>query len=169
MDPEGPPLGDSICSLDLPPMVGMVRRFFQLISASFIAAATISLALVMAIPAHAESLSESGTVLTDQRVNFSNADITRLIDLNGDTPSVTYVMAHTLGGKRMQRTNLGYWIPWSGDVDELIDNRFQASGDSLVYKVVSQDISGFMFPITFVLAYRVGETLKFGVFQVSPN
>ena len=150
-------------------MVGMVRRFSQLISASFLRAAIISLALAVVTSAHAESLSETGSVLTDQRVNFSNADITRSIDLNGDTPSATYVMAHTIGGKRVQRNNLGYWIPWSGDVDELIDNQFQASGDSLAYKIISQDISGFMFPITFVLAYRVGETLKFGGFQVSPN
>lgn len=125
--------------------------------------------LATAAAAHAESLSEAGTVLADQRVDFNNADITRSIDLNGDTPSATFVMAHTLGGKRLQRTNLGYWIPWNGDVDELIDNKFQANGGSLTYKIVSQDISGFMFPITFVLAYRVGETLKFGVFQVSPN
>ena len=150
-------------------MVGIVRRFSQRIDAYFLRAAIISFALAMATAAHAESLSETGTVLTDQHVNFSNANITRSIDLNGDTPSATYVMAHTLGGKRVQRTNLGYWIPWSGDVDELIDNQLQTSGDSLVYKIVSQDLSGFMFPITFVLAYRVGEALKFGVFQVSPN
>ena len=150
-------------------MVGMVRHFSKRSGASFLSAGIILFALAMVTAAHAESLSETGTVLSDQRVNFSNADITRSIDLNGDTPSATYVMAHTIGGKRVQRNNLGYWIPWSGDVDELIDNQFQASGDSLAYKIISQDISGFMFPITFVLAYRVGETLKFGVFQVSPN
>ena len=156
-------------------MVGMVRPLFQQSGSSF--CRTVTLALVIGMiamlsvhaPSHAETLSESGTVLADQLVDFSTADITRTIELGGDTPSSTYVMAHTTGGKHLQRTNLGYWIPWNGKVDELIDNKFQASGGTITYKIVSQDITDFMFPINFVLAYRVGSVLKFGVFQVSPN
>ena len=156
-------------------MVGMVRRLFQRFGSSFYKTVNLAFAigLIAMLSVHAqaraEALSETGTILSDQLVDFSNADITRTIEIGGDTPSATYVMAHTLGGKHLQRTNLGYWIPWNGNVDELIDNKFPVDGGTVTYKIVSQNISDFMFPITFVLAYRAGSTLKFGVFQVSPN
>ncbi len=152
-------------------MVGMVRRLFYQSGASFFRTAAFTLAILMIATggARAESLAETGAVLADILVDPEAADITRTIDLNGDTPTATYVMAHTTGGKSLQRTNLGYWIPWSGNVDELVDSQFEVSGGTLTYKIIDQDISSFMFPITFVVAYRTGSALKFGVFQASPN
>ena len=152
-------------------MVGLVRRFFRSFDMSWLKTAilTAAICLCMGQIALAESLSTAGSVLTDVSVDPTAADITRTIDLNGDTPIATYVMAHTTGGKSLQRTNLGYWIPWGGKVDALIDNGFQANGASVTYKLIDQDISSFMFPITFVVAYRTSSALKFGVFQVSPK
>jgi hypothetical protein len=152
-------------------MVGMVRRLFYQSGASFFRTAALAVAIIAIATsgARAESLADTGTVLTDVSVDPATADITRTINLNGDTPVATYVMAHTTGGKSLQRTNLGYWIPWSGNVDDLVDSKFEANAGSLTYKIIDQDISSFMFPITFVVAYSTGSALKFGVFQASPN
>ena len=130
---------------------------------------TAALFAVAAAMAQAETLSETGSRLSDVTIDPKSADITRSVSLNGDAPAATYVMAHGADGTTLMRNNLGYWEPWDGDLTQLIDNRFTAAGDNLTFKIVDQDISDRLFPIRIVIAYRTGETLKFGVFQVSPN
>ena len=119
--------------------------------------------------AHAETLSEAGSRLADVTIDPKAADITRSVTLGGDQPAATYVMAHGADGTRLMRNNLGYWEPWDGDLNKLVDNRFAASGGNLTFKVVDQDISDRLFPIRIVIAYRTADALKFGVFQVSPR
>ena len=122
-----------------------------------------------AAEAGAETLSEAGSVLADMAVNVVTAEITRTVDLAGDAPVATHVTAHVSNGTALQRTNLGYWVPWNGRVAELIDNHFAPSGTTLTFKILNEDISGQFFPITITLAYRTAVGLKFGVFQISPR
>ena len=120
-----------------------------------------------------EKLSTAGAALADVAVNpvvVATSGITRTIHLSGDTPTATFVTAHLPDGKHLQRSNLGYWLPWDGDVDKLIDNRLPLNGDGTVtFKVVKEDLSDKMFPIAVTLAYTVGEQVKFGVFQILPQ
>ena len=125
--------------------------------------------VVSPLPARAESLTVNGATLVDIVVDAANANIVRSIDLGGDVPLASYVMAHMPDGKSLQRTNLGYWIPWDGRTESLIDNGFVAGSGTLIFKVLRQDISDRFFPITIVLAYRTASNVKFGVFQVSPQ
>lgn len=121
----------------------------------------------------AEKLSTAGMALTDVAVNpaaVATSGVSRTIDLSGDIPTATFVTAHLPDGKHLQRSNLGYWLPWDGDVDSLIDNRLPLNGDGTVtFKVVKEDLSDKMFPIAVTLAYTVGEQVKFGVFQILPQ
>ncbi len=123
--------------------------------------------------AAAEKLTVAGAALADVTVNpatVATTGISRTIELSGDAPAATFVTAHLPDGKHLQRSNLGYWLPWDGDVDSLIDNRLPLNGDGTVtFKVVKEDLSDKMFPIAVTLAYTVGEQVKFGVFQILPQ
>lgn len=116
-----------------------------------------------------ESLTISGTALESVEVAPASANVSRTVALNGDAPTASYVMAHMPDGRTLQRTNLGYWQPWDGKLDSLLDNGFRAAGGNLTFKVLKEDISGRFFPITVTLAYRTGEQVKFGVFQIMPE
>ena len=119
--------------------------------------------------AAAESLTLYGARLENVAVAPASADLSRTVALNGDVPSAVYVTAHMPDGQSLQRTNLGYWQPWDGALDSLVDNGFRAAGGSLTFKILEEDISERFFPITVTLAYRVGEEVKFGVFQIMPE
>ncbi len=129
------------------------------------------IAVLVALPAtgFGQTLSASGAVLAGLTVNPASAQITYNVDLAGDVPSASYVMAHMPDGKSLQRNNLGYWLPWNGQLESLIDNKFVAAGNALTFKVIDQDIRDRMFPIRFVIAYRTASAFKFGVFEVSPQ
>lgn len=96
----------------------------------------------------------------------SRLDVT--IDLGGDVPTATYVIAHNPTNQALQRTNDGYWIPWDSKVASLVDNHFAPAGGKLTYKLVAEDLSGAFFPLSFTLAYRVGDEFKYGVIAVLP-
>ena len=135
-------------------------------------AAVLSLSFAAGAAA-AEKLTVAGAALADVTVNpatVATTGISRKIDLAGDAPTATHVTAHLPDGRHLQRSNLGYWLPWDGDVDSLIDNRLPLNGDGTVtFKVLKEDLSDKMFPIAVTLAYTVGEQVKFGVFQILPQ
>ena len=119
--------------------------------------------------AAAESLTVSGAALESVAVAPAAANVTGSVAMKGDAPTATYVMAHMPDGRTLQRTNLGYWQPWDGKLDSLVDNGFRAAAGDLTFKILEEDISGRFFPITVTLAYRTGEAVKFGVFQIMPE
>lgn len=88
------------------------------------------------------------------------------VPLGGDQPTATYVFARFGNNQPLQRTNEGYWIPWSGDRDTLIDNRLQPQGDSLTFKIADEDLSTAFLPVHFFVAYRVGSNFKYGSFSL---
>jgi len=116
-----------------------------------------------------ESLAVEGARLENVTLAPAAANVARTVALNGDAPTATYVVAHTPGGQALQRTNLGYWHPWDGDVRSLVDNGFRPAGGSLTFKILKEDLSARFFPIRVTIAYRVGEQVKFGVFQIMPE
>lgn len=116
-----------------------------------------------------DSLSEQGVSLSDVQVELGPIDLSRDIDLNGDVPVETYVAAFFSNGTALKRTNSGYWLDWDGNLDNLVDTRASAQNGNVNFKILKEDISDLILPATIMLAYRVGETFKFGVFQIMAN
>lgn len=117
----------------------------------------------------AQRLNTSGKRLANIIIDPRHVDIVRTIDLAGDVPLATYVMTHQAAGPSLQRTELGNWVPWDGHGESLIDNRFTSSNGRLTFEVIKGDLFDEFFPITFTIAYRTKEDLKFGIFQAMPN
>ncbi len=116
----------------------------------------------------AERLSTTGVRLANLFYDPAVEEFSVTIDLGGDTPEKVHVMARE-GGRLMQRSRNGYWLPWNGDVSRLRDAGFRPQGGMLTYKITAEDLSGRMFPLKFTLAYTVGGVMKFGVFQIMPK
>lgn len=119
----------------------------------------------------ADRLTEAGARLAPEMVaDPRKAVVTRIIDLQGDVPSATYLIARDMTNRMLQRTNDGYWIAWDSKLTSLIDNQIQPQNGKLTYKVFAEDISAAKFPLSVTLAYKVGNIVKYGVFpiQVAP-
>ncbi len=120
-------------------------------------------------PAGADVLTERGAELSPVSVTPTVAEVNRTVSLNGDVPLGTYVVSRISGLPLLQRNNLGYWVPWDGNPDTLIDNHFAPVGDQLTFKILKEDISEQFFPISFIISYRTAAGLKLGVFSVVPK
>ncbi len=116
-----------------------------------------------------KALTSEGVSLDTIKIDPGDADIIRTIDLAGDSPSATYVTRRTVSGLRQQRTPLGEWIPWDGNVEMLKDNGFPEAGGKMVFDIFHGDLSNEFFPVNFSVAYRTEAGLRFGVFQVIPH
>lgn len=115
----------------------------------------------------ADKLSATGARLDPEKVtDLTKVTITRTVELGGDLPTATYVIARGLTNQLLQRTNDGYWIPWDSQQSSLIDNKLTVQGGKLVYKVLSEDLSGALFPLSITLAYTADGAFKYGVFAV---
>ena len=106
-----------------------------------------------------------GTLFTDGPVD----DLRFTVALDGDVPSATHVWAVIGAAYRRQRTNDGYWVPWNGDPDSLIDNHFPVIDDRVVFKVLDEDIGADNMGVTISVGYRSGDVLKYGIFGIIPN
>lgn len=119
----------------------------------------------------ADRLTPTGARLAPEVVaDPRKALVTRVVDLQGDVPSATYLIARDMSNRMLQRTNDGYWIAWDSKLTSLIDNQIQPQSGKLTYKVFAEDISAAKFPLSVTLAYKVGNVVKYGVFpiQVTP-
>jgi hypothetical protein len=114
----------------------------------------------------ADSLGAQGVVLTSPIPATATQPLSFTVKLNGDQPSATYVFARFSNNRPMQRSAEGYWVPWSGNAADLIDNKFTPRDDKVVFKIIDENISAAFLPVQFFVAYRVGTTLKFGSLMV---
>ncbi len=106
-----------------------------------------------------------GTLFTDGPVD----DLRFTVALDGDVPTATHVWAVIGAAHRRQRTNDGYWVPWNGDPDSLIDNRFPVIDDRVVFKVLDEDIGDDNHGVTVAIGYLSGGILKYGLFGIIPE
>lgn len=136
----------------------------------FFAGPTALLAVVfLAATARAEpvTLSEQGTRLAPVEVVKNTVSVAFEIALGADSPTASYVSARTGDGTVMQRTNLGYWVPWDGRLDQLIDNHAPVAGGVMSVKVFKdEDLSDELFPIRLTIAYETASSFKFGVVEL---
>jgi hypothetical protein len=103
---------------------------------------------------------ESGGELDDLRLSVNSG---------GDAVVSTHVWAVIGGSELRQRTANGYWVPWSGDTADLIDNGFETKNGVIEFKLVDGSIAADNQGITFVVGYRAGGALKYGALGVVPN
>ena len=130
-----------------------------------------ALLIATAAPADetAHVLTEEGTRLGILYTSGKVDDLRFTVDLNGDQPAATYVWATVGSNNRRVRTNEGYWLPWTGDTADLIDNRFPAKDGKVTFKVLDEDIGGDNHGVTIRIGYKVGDTLKYGIFGILPK
>jgi hypothetical protein len=128
------------------------------------------LALSVGAASAGDALTVQGALLSQVKVTPSSAVVARTVDLvAGEVVTATFVTMRTPDGKYLQRNADGYWLPWGGARDALINNGFQAAGSALTFKVLKQDISSLSFPLTVSIAYQSSAGFKFGVFEVLPQ
>ncbi len=106
-----------------------------------------------------------GTLFSDGMVD----DLRLTVALDGDRVIATYVYAQIAAAELRQRNNDGYWVPWDGGRDSLIDNRFPVDGDRVVFKLLDEDIGVDNQGVSIIIAYQTASAFKFGVFGVLPN
>lgn len=146
------------------------RRGRSLFRRLLVAVALAHAAIGAAPAAAADVLSQDGTILANIRIEPAQADVSRTINLQGDVPLASYVIARQHSTNLLlQRNNLGFWVPWNGDPSTLIDNRFVAQGGALTFKLLKEDLSAALFPLTVILAYRTASGLKYGQFEIEPR
>jgi hypothetical protein len=137
-----------------------------------VGATAAALFLIPALLAAAEAeytLSEKGTRLGILYTSGKVDDLRFTVNLGGDQPSATYVWA-TIGSSHLRvRTNEGYWLPWNGDPESLIDNHFPVEDGKVTFKVLDQDIGIDNHGVTIRIGYKVGDTLKHGFFGIIPK
>jgi hypothetical protein len=121
------------------------------------------------VPAFAgDTLSDKGVRLTAVSVSPGAQDIRRSVDLGGDQPIASYVTARSPAGAMLMRTRQGYWLPWSGRSEELIDTGVTATGGTLEFKILKEELAAAHLPITVSIGYRTAAGLsKFGTFDIT--
>ena len=113
------------------------------------------------------TLTKLGAILPPVLVNAENVSLDVKVNVENEEPTSTFVTAHTASGSVLQRNNLGYWIPWSGRLDELINNFSSQTGNELLIKVLKgENMSTEMFPIRITIGYETSSGLKFGVLEL---
>ena len=109
-----------------------------------------------------------GSVLPNMTIDANRASLSIQVDVGDDVPLETHITAHTPAGNVMQRTNLGYWVPWSGKLVDLVNNFSPMLRNKINFKIFKDDnLSKELFPIKIMVAYRTASELKFGVFDLA--
>ena len=109
-----------------------------------------------------------GSVLPNMTIDANRASLSIQVDVGDDVPLETHITAHTPAGNVLQRTNLGYWVPWSGKLVDLVNNFSPMRRNKINFKIFKDDnLSQELFPIKIMVAYRTASELKFGVFDLA--
>ena len=113
------------------------------------------------------TLTKLGAILPPVLVNAENVSLDVKVNVENEEPTSTFVTAHTASGSVLQRNNLGYWIPWSGKLHDLINNFSNQTGNELLIKILKEEnMSNEMFPIRITVGYETSSVLKFGVLEL---
>ena len=147
------------------------RRLGGGVGRTCLALAAAVVCMLLAAPGQAAEyrLTEKGAMLGTLLSNGKVDDLRLTVALDGDRVIATYVYAQIAAAELRQRTNDGYWVPWNGGRDSLIDNRFPVDGDRVVFKLLDEDIGVDNQGVSIIIAYQTASAFKFGVFGVIPN
>ena len=127
-------------------------------------------ALLIATPAPA---GETAYVLTEKGTNLGILytegkvdDLRFTVSLQEDKPTATYVWVTVGSNDRRVRTNEGYWLPFNGHPESLVDNHFPITDGTVTFKVLDENISADNHGVNISIGYKVGDTLKYGTFAI---
>lgn len=127
-------------------------------------------ALMLGQVASAEDLrlSDSGTFLG--RVSSEDIDTAIQVTVNlwGDEPVATYVMARFQNNTPQHRIQNGEWVPWNETTADLVDSGIGLNPDgTLTFVLVNKDLSMDFLPVVFTVAYAIEDgSLKSGYMVV---
>ncbi|MFY7961015.1 MAG: hypothetical protein ACOVVK_13135 [Elsteraceae bacterium] len=85
--------------------------------------------------------------------------VERSVDLDGDHPVTTFVIARVGAGAMMQRTAAGVWTDWNGDPAALVDARVPLGVGTVTYRIDASPLGA----NALIIGYRTPEGLKYGV------
>ena len=109
-----------------------------------------------------------GSILPNATIDAHRASLNIQVEIGDDVPLKTHITAHTPAGNMLQRTNLGYWVPWSGKLNDLVDTFSPKTNKAINFKIFKDDdLTEELFPIKIMVAYRTATELKFGVFDLA--
>jgi hypothetical protein len=89
----------------------------------------------------------------------TGGSVERSVDLDGDQPVTTFVVARVGAGSMLQRTAAGAWTEWNGDPAALIDARLPIGVGTVTYRIDASPLGA----NALILGYRTPEALKYGV------
>jgi hypothetical protein len=113
-------------------------------------------------PAAAATLSDGDTNLGRISAQALPQGLTIPVDLDGDIPLATYVIARFQNNRALMRTSDGSWLPWDAETSALAESGATLTGDTLIFRIVDWVPSGLFFPVSFTVAYRTASGLKSG-------
>jgi hypothetical protein len=113
-------------------------------------------------------LSVDGSALGTMASNGEIDDLRFSVALGSDQPESTHVWAVVGGGRAMQRSTGGFWVPWNGDLSQLTDNHFTPTDGRIVFKALDGSLGTGMQGITIGIGYRVGGVMKYGIYGIVP-
>lgn len=120
--------------------------------------------------AQGEALEEGGAVLRDMAIDPANAVADKVILTGGDAVDTTHVVVREHSTNRaLQRNNLGFFVPWDGNLDTLIDNHFSTENGSIVFKILRDGVGDLLYPLSVSIGYRTGGVMKTGHFAITPS
>ncbi len=112
-------------------------------------------------------LTEKGAELGISSTTGKIEDLRFIVDLQGEVPTGTYVWG-TVGSNGFRvRTNEGFWIPFNGDPDKLIDNHIPVVDGKVLFKILDEDIGNDNQGVGINIGYRVGGVLKYGAYAIN--
>ncbi len=114
-------------------------------------------------------LSARGVSLGVQYTDGSVQDLRFTVLVGDDVVDSAHVWALIGGSERRQRTENGFWAPWDGAPETLIDNHFPVKDGQIFYKILDEDIGDDNHGVTLVIGYKTGGVLKLGYFGLLPN
>jgi len=112
--------------------------------------------------------------LTPDGVNLGRIDVAALsealqinINLDGDKPIDTFVVARFQNNKPRQRREDGFWVPWDGHYTTLLNNTVERSRTGqLIFSITNEELSEQFLPIIFTIGYNTENQTKSGFLVV---
>ncbi len=112
-------------------------------------------------------LSTSGSDFGRQSVSDLENGLSLAVDVSELKVLSSHAVARFQSNAARQRTSSGYWVPWNGETESLVDLGLMSSAESvLTFQLTDEDLSTQFLPITFTVIVRTAEDLRWGYLVV---
>ena len=129
-------------------------------------AATALMAVVLASPAPAATLSPHDADLGRVSASALTNGLSVTVDVGGDVPLTTHVIARFQNNRPLMRDGEGQWTPWNGSVQALSDSHATLNGSTLVFPILTWLPRDLFYPISVTVAYQTADGVKSGTLVI---